>query len=40
MRLVHGARCTVHGADTYNATAVIHLNSARNELQLMCTVAT
>jgi hypothetical protein len=29
----------VHGADTYNITAVIHVNSARNELQLMCKLA-
>lgn len=26
----------VHGADLYNITAVIHVKSARAELQLMC----
>jgi SPP1 family predicted phage head-tail adaptor len=29
----------VHDADTYNITAVIHVNSAREELQVMCWVA-
>jgi head-tail adaptor len=29
----------VHGADFHIITAVIHVNSARNELQLMCKLA-
>jgi SPP1 family predicted phage head-tail adaptor len=33
---VSAAMRVVHGADLYNITAVIHVKSARAELQLMC----
>jgi SPP1 family predicted phage head-tail adaptor len=33
---VTAAMRVVHGADLYNITAVIHVKSARQEIQLMC----
>jgi SPP1 family predicted phage head-tail adaptor len=33
---ITSAMRVVHGADTYDITAVIHIKSARQELQLMC----